>query len=202
MNKFIIGAVIVALAAVAYVFFCPAANANENFDVWQHDFAVTGENLSVSLRTYTDADYDHVQLTYKLPADFVVGYRYAEENGIKEHRGIAAYQGLAYGPLYVTPIVTYSSFDGIEGIDHFRLGVRAGLEHDYKGFKAFAWHEPRAVFGADVDEFDFIGSKSEAGLLFPVGKAQFGPFVQVWLDDDYKYHEGALIAGTKFVATF
>ena len=194
MRTFFVAAAFIALMAMP-------AQANEDFDYFQHDYSATSKNMTVSARHFSGADFDyyHAQLDVQPMDGFVVGFRYTDFEGVSEYRGTASYMALATDTFYATPILSYHYVDGANDLNHFRLGLRLGADYQMNDkLSIWGWHEPRLV--AMDGDVDFIGSKSEAGISTPLGPVMIGPFVQMLLDEDYK--NASFIAGTKLSVAF
>lgn len=196
------------------------AGVVDNFDFFQHDFAVSKGAAIASARIYSGSDtgdYWHGQLDLSLSDNLSVGARYADTELIKEYRVHASYDLWERGPLYITPILSYHYFDGGELVDRLmqgrlehrpednlnfgRLGVRVGLSKTYdSGWNVYAYHEPRFTFLGDSDGFDFVETKSEGGFSKDLGALRVGPFIQYVTDGDYD--KVWLVAGTRVSAAF
>lgn len=192
----------------------------DDFEFYQHDFEASKGSLSVGARVLSGdgGDYWHGQVDLALTDRLTVGARYADVSGVSEYRAHASYDVVQTEGFYVRTIGSYHYLDGgeliaslIEGgdlvyngpesIDLWRLGVRVGVEGAIgENWRAFAWHEPRVVLSGELDDFQFVGSKSEAGLMRNFGPVAAGPFVQLMMDDGYQ--KNWLIAGTKVTAAF
>jgi hypothetical protein len=190
----------------------------DDWDVFIVDLKVNYEDWSFSARAYTDTSYWHFEAQRRLLPWLTVGSRYTYNDGVGEIRPKAIVDLYDYGPFYVKPrleyrqnvhsdpsdvtnFVDYADYTDRETyapyLDHARLGVRLGYECDLPKYPytVWAWHEPRWAFLGDVDEFDFIGSRSEFGMNRDYEKFSFGPFVRVDLDDEYQ--EPFFMAGLK-----
>jgi hypothetical protein len=192
-----------AMVAFAALLVTPftAAQANEDFDYFQHDFSATSKNMTASARIYSGADFDyyHAQLDVQPMDGLVVGFRYTDFEDVQEYRGTASYMAFATDTFYVTPILSYHYVDSSQDLNHFRLGLRLGADYQMNDqLSLWGWHEPRMV--AMDGDVEFVGSKSEVGISTPLGPVSVGPFVQMILDDEYQ--NASYIAGTKLSVSF
>lgn len=179
--------------------FAPAAMANcelfddcgpiasfvddDDFDFWQHDFAATTGKAEFSARFFSNRDYAHGQVDYALFEHLTVGYRYAVDGGVDEHRARVIVTGLAWGPFDFSPRAEWRQIDDDA---HLRLGLRTSVAHEWNTVGVGLYHEPRFGGLGDRDDFEFVGSKTEAAVMFRRGNFRFGPKLIVLLDDNYE----------------